>query len=404
MTSHTITRVHPVSRASADKGIARNILRLVSSPRYLASLVSISIAGAVLALGSAFAADQTDITIPMDEREIRTAGIATSPVAPERGETELSLPGTVAIPPSQLRVVAAPANGLVEAVLVAADENVTRRPADRAAALARPRRGAAAVSGRARRRGAVGRPAAPHPLSVGKPGDAGTRTASRRDRSRQRQVASRRAGADPQPDGNVGGRYRDAAQFAADPQLGHGARADLRHRGATRRQSRPAGRGRGARGLARRARAAVGQHPGAGSTPAGDHRRTGRRDAGLRRAGTHRPDRPHRRCRDAVGRRGRRNRLGQRRDAPGPGRPGHDPHQPERRLAMVGTGDLGRPPPRPRLGIREETAGLSGATGPSHFGRPRAALRCAVALATGDEVADRGVIALLSELAAADKE
>lgn len=125
MTSHTITRVHPVSRASADEGKARNKLRLVPSPRYLASLVGISIAAAVLALGPAVAADQSDIAIPMDEREIRTAGIATSLVAPERGETELSLPGTVAIPPSQLRVVAAPANGLVEAVLVAADENVS---------------------------------------------------------------------------------------------------------------------------------------------------------------------------------------------------------------------------------------------------------------------------------------
>lgn len=125
MTSHTITRVHPVRRSSEDEGKARNKLRLVPSPRYLASLVGISIAAAVLALGPAVAADQSDIAIPMDEREIRTAGIATSLVAPERGETELSLPGTVAIPPSQLRVVAAPANGLVEAVLVAADENVS---------------------------------------------------------------------------------------------------------------------------------------------------------------------------------------------------------------------------------------------------------------------------------------
>jgi RND family efflux transporter MFP subunit len=61
----------------------------------------------------------------MDEREMRTAGIGTAPIEAEGGETELSLPGSVVIPPSQLRVVAAPANGLVEAILVATDENVT---------------------------------------------------------------------------------------------------------------------------------------------------------------------------------------------------------------------------------------------------------------------------------------
>jgi multidrug efflux pump subunit AcrA (membrane-fusion protein) len=34
------------------------------------------------------------------------------------------LPGTVVIPPQQLHVVAAPANGMVESMLVAADEQV----------------------------------------------------------------------------------------------------------------------------------------------------------------------------------------------------------------------------------------------------------------------------------------
>lgn len=81
---------------------------------------------AVLTVPACFAADSSkDVVITMDEREIRTAGIGTAPIEAERGETELSLPGSVAIPPSQLRVVAAPANGLVEAILVATDENVT---------------------------------------------------------------------------------------------------------------------------------------------------------------------------------------------------------------------------------------------------------------------------------------
>ncbi|CAL8977306.1 Cation efflux system protein CusB [Rhodoplanes serenus] len=69
--------------------------------------------------------DQEGIAIRLDEREVRSAGIATTSIERERGEVELSLPGTVAIPPQQLRVVAAPAGGLVEAMLVAADETVT---------------------------------------------------------------------------------------------------------------------------------------------------------------------------------------------------------------------------------------------------------------------------------------
>lgn len=125
MTSHTITRACPVSRASTRGRRSNDMLRLALLPRKLVALVGITIAATALPLAPARAAEAVDVAIPMDEREIRTAGIVTSPVAPERGETELSLPGTVAIPPSQLRVVAAPANGLVEAVLVATDENVT---------------------------------------------------------------------------------------------------------------------------------------------------------------------------------------------------------------------------------------------------------------------------------------
>ncbi len=68
--------------------------------------------------------DREGIEIVLDEREIRTAGIGTTTITPEASELEFSLPGTVAIPPQQLRVVAAPAGGLVESVLVATDEMV----------------------------------------------------------------------------------------------------------------------------------------------------------------------------------------------------------------------------------------------------------------------------------------
>ena len=68
---------------------------------------------------------RSDIFIRIDERAIRAAGIATTPIERERGGSELSLPGTVVIPQHQIRVVAAPASGLVEAMMVSADEPVT---------------------------------------------------------------------------------------------------------------------------------------------------------------------------------------------------------------------------------------------------------------------------------------
>jgi membrane fusion protein, heavy metal efflux system len=97
----------------------------MSLGRTLLALLGASLLGAVAAATEGLAADRSgDVAIPLDEREIRAAGIATAPIGQERGESELSFPGTVVIPPSQLRVVAAPANGLVEAVLVAVYETV----------------------------------------------------------------------------------------------------------------------------------------------------------------------------------------------------------------------------------------------------------------------------------------
>ena len=78
-------------------------------------------------IGGNVAAEVTyngDVPIEMSERESRSAGITTTTVQKERGDIELSLPGSVVIPPQQLRIVAAPANGLVESMLVAADEPV----------------------------------------------------------------------------------------------------------------------------------------------------------------------------------------------------------------------------------------------------------------------------------------
>ena len=66
-----------------------------------------------------------EIAIPMDDHGMKAAGISTIHVVPDDGKTELTFPGTVMIPQHQLRIVAAPAGGLVEKMLVSPDEPVT---------------------------------------------------------------------------------------------------------------------------------------------------------------------------------------------------------------------------------------------------------------------------------------
>lgn len=65
-----------------------------------------------------------EIAIPMDENGMRAAGIGTINVTPDQGRTELTFPGTVMIPQQQLRIVSAPAGGLIESMLVSPDEPV----------------------------------------------------------------------------------------------------------------------------------------------------------------------------------------------------------------------------------------------------------------------------------------
>jgi membrane fusion protein, heavy metal efflux system len=69
------------------------------------------------------------ILIRLDDRAIRAAGIGTEPVERERGGADFALPGNIVIPPGQVRVVAAPAAGLVEAMLVASDESAKKNQA-----------------------------------------------------------------------------------------------------------------------------------------------------------------------------------------------------------------------------------------------------------------------------------
>jgi RND family efflux transporter MFP subunit len=66
------------------------------------------------------------ISIPMDERAQRAAGIETQRIEREAGSTDILLPGNVVVPPHQMRVVSAPAAGLIETLLVAPDEPIQR--------------------------------------------------------------------------------------------------------------------------------------------------------------------------------------------------------------------------------------------------------------------------------------
>lgn len=77
----------------------------------------------VAAPGTARAQDGA-ILLRMDERSLRAAGIELARVEADATSPELALPGTVVVPPHQLRVVAAPAGGLVEALFVAPDQPV----------------------------------------------------------------------------------------------------------------------------------------------------------------------------------------------------------------------------------------------------------------------------------------
>ena len=90
-------------------------------------LFMVSAALAVLTLFGAprqAQAAEKDVPIRIDERQMRAAGIELARVEPEAGTAQTVLPGIVIVPPQQLLVVAAPAAGLIEAVLVGPNEGV----------------------------------------------------------------------------------------------------------------------------------------------------------------------------------------------------------------------------------------------------------------------------------------
>jgi len=78
----------------------------------------------VVAFAAQAGDNASEIPISLRDEQIRAAGIETQATEEESGTGELVVPGVVAVPPAQLRIVATPAAGLVETLLVAPDEDV----------------------------------------------------------------------------------------------------------------------------------------------------------------------------------------------------------------------------------------------------------------------------------------
>ena len=95
-------------------------IRMRALSRTCAFLAALMLAAAPGAVPAA----ERDVPIRMDDRQIRAAGIELARVEPEAGTAQTVLPGTVVVPPQQLLVVAAPAAGLIETVLVGPNEPV----------------------------------------------------------------------------------------------------------------------------------------------------------------------------------------------------------------------------------------------------------------------------------------
>jgi multidrug efflux pump subunit AcrA (membrane-fusion protein) len=107
---------------------ARRSTRRIGALLALCMLMPLVLAWSARTITSPVAAQtalsRPSVPIRMDERQIRAAGIDLARVEAESGVPELLLPGTVVVPPNQLRVVAAPAGGLVEALYVPPDQGV----------------------------------------------------------------------------------------------------------------------------------------------------------------------------------------------------------------------------------------------------------------------------------------
>jgi cobalt-zinc-cadmium efflux system membrane fusion protein len=116
------TMIRMVLEGDKPCSVAPDGVKCPARPRLFATIATAAFV--VLANPAGSLAESAEIPIPMDEREMRFAGITTTLPDKEQREIELSFPGTVVIPPQQLRVVAAPANGLIESLQAVTDEPV----------------------------------------------------------------------------------------------------------------------------------------------------------------------------------------------------------------------------------------------------------------------------------------
>jgi membrane fusion protein, heavy metal efflux system len=64
------------------------------------------------------------IVVRLDDRQIKAAGIDTQSLEREAATSEIIVPGVVVLPPQNLRIVAVPAAGLIERLMVSPDEDV----------------------------------------------------------------------------------------------------------------------------------------------------------------------------------------------------------------------------------------------------------------------------------------
>jgi RND family efflux transporter MFP subunit len=92
-------------------------------------MYSVFIALTILAISTAnpsYSDENKEILLPLGAAEQKVAGIATTTIELETTGQILSFPGTVIVPPHQSSVVAAPATGMIESVLVTQDETVQK--------------------------------------------------------------------------------------------------------------------------------------------------------------------------------------------------------------------------------------------------------------------------------------
>ncbi len=99
-------------------------MKALIARRFCAPLFLLALGQPLLAPVALAQPGSADVQIRLDERQFRGGGFELGRVEPETGPSEIMLPGQVVVPPTQLRIIAAPAAGLVESLFVAPDEPV----------------------------------------------------------------------------------------------------------------------------------------------------------------------------------------------------------------------------------------------------------------------------------------